>query len=82
MLIKSANELSDYVRSQRKSKKLSQMQAGDSVGLKQSTLSAFEHKPASSRLDTVFRILSAVGLEIHLLPKEDSHDSQNENELW
>lgn len=86
MLIHSPRDLALFVISQRKKLKLSQAAVGDLVGLKQATVSAFENKPESSKLDTIFRILSAVNLDVHIEDKtyQDIHNKVralwNENE--
>jgi HTH-type transcriptional regulator / antitoxin HipB len=40
----------------------------DLVGLRQETISAFENKAERTKLDTLFRILAALNLEIHVVP--------------
>lgn len=70
MRIHSARELALYIVSRRKKLGLSQKEAGDLVGLLQKTISAFETKPERSKVDTLFHILSAVNLDIQLVPKE------------
>lgn len=69
MLIRSPKELALLVINQRKKLKLSQASVGQLVGLKQTTVSAFENKPASTKLDTLFLILSAVNLDMNILAK-------------
>ncbi len=64
MLIHSPKELALAVVAQRKKMKLSQSDVGKLVGLKQQTVSEFENKPESTKLDTLFHILSAVHLDI------------------
>ncbi len=71
MLIHSPKELALFVLNQRKKLKLSQSEVGRRVGLKQKTISAFENKPESTKLDTLFQILSAVNLDIEVLGKEE-----------
>lgn len=69
--------------SQRKKLKLSQAEVGDLVGLKQKTISAFENKPESTRLDTLFRILSAVNLDINVTAKGESTQADDHwKEEW
>lgn len=71
------------VVAQRKKLRLSQSTVGDLVGLKQTTISAFENKPENTKLDTLFRILSAVDLEINILPKDKSLKTKtNWSEEW
>lgn len=72
MLIHSPKELALLVISQRKKLKLSQAEVGKRVGLKQQTVSAFESRPESTKLNTLFHILSAVNLDILALGKDDS----------
>jgi HTH-type transcriptional regulator/antitoxin HipB len=70
MFIRSTKELALLVISRRKELALSQAQVADRVGLKQKTISAFENKPENTKLDTLFRILSAVKLDINGIAKE------------
>jgi len=81
MKIHSSQDLAAYVITHRQEKKLTQATLADRVGLKQSTVSAFENKPDSTRLDTLFRILSASGLELQVL-KKDQTQSQDLVEDW
>ena len=69
MLIHSPERLGDYIRDIRKVNKLSQTDVANTVGLKQATISGFENNPDNSRLDTLFRILAATDLELHLVPR-------------
>jgi HTH-type transcriptional regulator / antitoxin HipB len=71
MIIHSPQELAEFAKDSRNRKKLSQAEIGDRVGLRQKTVSAFENKPESTKLETFFRLLSALDLELQLLPKED-----------
>ena len=69
--IRSPNELALFAMSQRKKLKLSQVEVGQLVGLKQSTVSAFENKPHGTQLETLFRLLSALNLELNLSEKNE-----------
>lgn len=69
MIIHSPDELALLVSNHRKQNKMSQAEASELVGLKQATISAFENTPTGTKLDTLFRILAAVNLEIHVVPK-------------
>ena len=71
MLIRSPKELALLAISQRKKLKLSQATVADLVGLKQKTISAFENKPEGTKIDTLFRILSAVNLDMTLASKDN-----------
>ncbi len=70
MLICSPKELALMVSTQRKKLKLSQAEVGKLVGLKQQTVSEFEIKPESTKLATLFQILSAVKLDVKVLAKD------------
>jgi HTH-type transcriptional regulator / antitoxin HipB len=72
MLIHSPKELAQWVHTQRKKKRWSQAETSALVGLKQTTLSKFEIRPDHTRLATLFRILSALGLEMHVMPQGKS----------
>jgi len=73
MFIRSAKEFALLVISRRKELDLSQAEVADRVGLKQKTISAFENKPESTKLDTLFRILSAVNLDVNGIAKEKAN---------
>jgi len=49
--------------------KLTQTDVGKLVGLKQQTISEFENNPEGTKLSTLFRILSAIKLELYLSEK-------------
>ena len=72
MLIHSSKELAEYLRDRRKRQKLSQAEIGDRVGIKQATISAFENNPEGTKLETLFKLFSALDLEIQIIPKEES----------
>jgi HTH-type transcriptional regulator/antitoxin HipB len=69
MVVTTANQLAVTVREHRKIDRLSQAKVADRVGLRQETISAFENQPDRTKLDTLFRILSALNLEIHVVPR-------------
>jgi HTH-type transcriptional regulator / antitoxin HipB len=78
--IRSPKELALMVEDQRRELKLSQTKAGDLVGLKQKTISAFENKPYGTKLETLFRILSATNLDLYLCPKDSSAKDKSDLE--
>ncbi|MFO9703718.1 helix-turn-helix domain-containing protein [Legionella pneumophila serogroup 1] len=69
MIISSAKDLALYLNDRRKQLKMSQSEVADLVGLKQDTISKFENSPDNRRIDTLFRILSALNLNISLVEK-------------
>ncbi len=66
MRITSAKALARLVRQARLRQGLTQSEVGRLVGMKQATVSAFENHPEQARLETLFRLLSALGLELDL----------------
>ncbi len=70
MLITSPKLLALFVTNQRKKLKLSQAEVGDRVGLKQQTISDFEMNPEGTRVETLFRLLSAINIDMNLLEKD------------
>lgn len=70
MILNNPKALASYIADQRKQQKLSQATVSDRVGLKQSTISEFENNPDGTKLDTLFRILSALNLDLQVEPKK------------
>jgi HTH-type transcriptional regulator / antitoxin HipB len=63
-------QLGAVLRARRRQLGLTQAVAGARVGLRPKTLSALEVNPAPSSIRTLFRALSALGLEIVLRPRQ------------
>jgi HTH-type transcriptional regulator/antitoxin HipB len=56
--------LGQALRARRAKLKLSQAAVGTKTGMKQNTISVLEIRTASSRIASLYRALSALGLEI------------------
>ena len=83
MIIHSPKELALIVNNHRKKQKLAQATVADLVGLKQTTVSAFENRPEGTKLETLFQILSALNLNISLSPRgEADTDKTPWTEEW
>jgi len=82
MLIHSPNDLAQYYRDQRKQRNISQTHIAEEIVMRQDTVSKFENKPDNVRLDTLFRLLAALELEMHLVPKEESIPKDGEKKGW
>jgi len=80
MLITSPRQLAIHLRDERKHKNLSQAKVADPVGLKQDTVSKFEINPETTRIQTLFRILSSLNLEMHIIQKGESIYSNLDDE--
>ncbi|WP_440870443.1 helix-turn-helix domain-containing protein [Yersinia frederiksenii] len=52
-----------------KKSKLTQRKTAETVGLKQSTVSEFENHPDGTKLDTLFKLLAALDLELQVRPR-------------
>ena len=82
MFVRSPKELALFIISQRKKLKLSQTGVSNLVGLKQKTISGFENNPGSTKLETLFRILSALNLDIEIVSKDDAPSKTRWKEEW
>ncbi len=67
--ISSTFQLAQTLRGYRKKSGLSQDEAGSKVGLKQKTISALERIPDTSKIESLFKLLSALNLEIIIREK-------------
>ncbi len=69
MLIHTPTDLARFYRDQRKRLGVSQSVVAQEIALRQDTVSKFELKPDKVRLETLFRLLAALDLELHVVPK-------------
>ncbi len=79
MKITTPKMLAAEMREQRKKNKLTQAQAADQVGLRQATVSEFENTPESTKLETFFKILASLDLELHVVKRGST---PNEGKVW
>ncbi len=70
-------QLAQALRSQRKVKHLTQKAAAAPVGLLPKTISALESSPERSSVESLFKLLSALELELVLRPKSSVTDQSN-----
>ena len=77
MRINSAKELSVYIQDKRLLKSLSQESVADLASVRQATVSAFESKPDSAKLETLFKLLSALDLELEVCAKGLSSEQKS-----
>ncbi len=78
LLIHSPKSLGSAVKRQRKLKKLSQTEAGKPFNLDQPTLSDIEKGIPGTRLETIFRALAALDLEMIIQSKIPSSKNKDE----
>lgn len=79
MKITTPNMLAAAMREQRKKRKLTQAQTAEQVGLRQATVSEFENTPESTKLETLFKILASLDLELHVAKRGAT---LNEGKVW
>ena len=77
--VTSPENLGKVLRHYRKNRGLTQVEAGSKFNLPQKTVSTIEAGTAGIRLDTVFKYMSALGLEMHLEPRNKPSDDEA---LW
>jgi HTH-type transcriptional regulator/antitoxin HipB len=73
--------LGQILRAARRKKGLSQMEAGKSVGIDQPTLSKIERGESNARLDTLFRLLAALDMEI-IVQTRQMVSNKSEGDNW
>ncbi|MFC3393857.1 helix-turn-helix domain-containing protein [Brenneria rubrifaciens] len=69
MKVTNTKQLSAYLKDVRITQKLSQGKVAGKVGIRQDTVSSFEQHPDSTKLETFFKILSALNLELTVTPR-------------
>jgi len=65
MLVNTPTAIGNTLREARKENGLKQTD----LGLRQATVSNFESNPEKSTIETLFKLLSINGLEMHIVPK-------------
>ena len=82
MRITSSKQLSNYVKDSRKRCNLSQSTIAKKVGIKQDTVSKFELDADTTRLETLFKILSALNLDIEIKQRGSNDPENSWSEDW
>lgn len=82
MLIHSPNDLARYYRDLRKQRRISQSAIADEIAMRQDTVSKFELKADNVRLETLFRLLAALDLELHVEPKAQADSEGKAQSGW
>jgi len=73
-------QLASVLRGQRQASKLTQKQAAALVGLLPKTISAMESDPERASVGSLFKLLSAIGLELVLQPKTRTKSAASKTE--
>jgi HTH-type transcriptional regulator/antitoxin HipB len=63
-------QLGQVLRSSRRARHLTQTEVGEKAGQKQSTISTLETDSTASSIQTLYRVLSALGLELVIRDKQ------------
>jgi HTH-type transcriptional regulator/antitoxin HipB len=77
-ITRTPQQLGQALRSRRAKLKLSQTDVGTKVGIKQDTVSMLEIHTSSSTVETLYKALSALGLELVVREKARSATSVQE----
>jgi HTH-type transcriptional regulator/antitoxin HipB len=70
--IHSPRDLGVLLRDARVKQNKQQSQVSHLTGLRQATLSGIENNPDNVRLQTMFKVLSALGYDLYVKPKAES----------
>jgi HTH-type transcriptional regulator / antitoxin HipB len=85
-LVTTPSQLSHALKSERKARGLTQEDVGRRVGLLLKTISALENRPESSSIDSLLKLLSALGMELTIAPKGGetlgAHSDTSNSERW
>ena len=74
ILVQSPELLGKALKRYRKLKKLNQHQAGKEFLIDQTTISSIENGTAGTRIDTIFRLLAALDLEMVIRNKTKTNN--------
>lgn len=77
--VTTSKALGVILRDARIGKSITQSQLANLAGgIKQATVSNFENNPSNAQVETLFKLASALGLEIHLVEKAARRSSGDE----
>ena len=80
--IHTLQQLAFALRDRRKQKGKTQVTAGSEVGVLPKTVSALETKPGPASIGSLFKLLSALNLELVLRPKESRTSDKATQPDW
>lgn len=79
--VRTTQQLAMILQGCRKQAELSQKQASTKVGMLPKTISSLESDPDGCSIASLFKLLSALDLEMVLQPKQSTQDS-NDGDKW
>jgi HTH-type transcriptional regulator / antitoxin HipB len=81
-LVQTPAQLAAILRARRNLQGITQDEAGRRVGLMRKTVSALENNPGPSSIDTLFKYISTLDLELVLCDKESGGEVSTEQAEW
>ena len=84
MKISTTKQLGAYLKDVRLDNEFSQTDVAKKVGLRQGTVSSFELRAGSTKLETFFKLLSALELDCEITPRHSKNKDNKSNwpEEW
>ena len=82
MRVTSSDMLAIALKEARVNQGMTQKDVAQLVGIKQATVSALENHPEKSRVETLFRLLAALGLELQVTERDPGQQEQAWDEEW
>ncbi|NWN83156.1 MAG: helix-turn-helix domain-containing protein [Halomonas sp.] len=82
MKITSPDMLSQALKNARREQHLTQNTTAELAGIKQATVSGFENHPERSQIETLFKLLSALELELYVGDRESTVGITGNDEGW
>lgn len=84
MKITNTKQLSAYLKDVRLDDGLSQSDVARKVGIRQDTVSSFELRPDATKMETFFKLLSALDLDIEITLRNPKYvnDASDWKEEW
>lgn len=82
MKITSPGTLAQAIKNARKRRNLTQQFVSGQIGLKQATVSSFENHPERSRIETLFKLLSALDLELRVVERGSTEQEVQWDQEW
>lgn len=83
MNITRPEQLSNLIKEHRKKTGLTQKEVSDLIGIRPATVSDFENKAESSKLETLFKILAALNLQLDVSSRDSNEHKENQlDENW
>lgn len=78
-IVRTPKDVGNAMRNARKAKKLTQAELAARSGIWQRTVSTVETSANGTKLETIFDLLAALDLEIHIVPRSKANPSDLED---